>query len=87
MTHDVSATPELPTVASCDCTVVHEPQAVLAAALEAYVAIDATGRVVAWNPAAERTFGYSHAQACGRQVGELIIPGGTGRRTVPVSRG
>jgi PAS domain S-box-containing protein len=25
-------------------------------------------------PAAERTFGYSHAQACGQQACELIIP-------------
>ena len=59
---------------SCGDGVLHEPQAVLAAALEAYVAIDAAGRVVGWNPAAEATFGHAHSQACGRQVCELIIP-------------
>jgi PAS domain S-box-containing protein len=48
--------------------------AVLAAALEAYFAFDTGGRVVAWNPAAETTFGYTEAQACGRSVEELIVP-------------
>jgi two-component system, OmpR family, phosphate regulon sensor histidine kinase PhoR len=47
--------------------------AVLAAALEAYLAFDSTGRVVAWNPAAEATFGYTRAQAYGRPVDELIV--------------
>src|SRR5690349_1191907 len=53
---------------------VHESPAVLAVALQAYIAIAATGRVLAWNPAAETTFGFSHAEACGRPVEELIIP-------------
>ncbi|WP_412744983.1 ATP-binding protein [Krasilnikovia sp. MM14-A1004] len=52
----------------------HDPQAVLAAALEAYVCSDATGRVVSWNPAAESTFGYTSEEACGRRIEELIIP-------------
>ena len=51
-----------------------DERAVLAAALEAYLAFDATGRVVAWNPAAETTFGYPREQACGRSVEELIVP-------------
>jgi PAS domain S-box-containing protein len=50
-----------------------ETPAVLAAALEAYFAFDATGRVVAWNPAAETTFGYTLAQAYGRSIEELIV--------------
>ena len=33
--------------------------AVLAAAMEAYIAFDTTGTVIAWNPAAEATFGYT----------------------------
>ncbi|WP_229068773.1 ATP-binding protein [Actinoplanes sp. DH11] len=45
----------------------------LAAALEAYLAFDTTGRVVAWNPAAHTTFGYTPAQAYGRSVDELIV--------------
>ncbi|HEX8631297.1 MAG TPA: ATP-binding protein, partial [Catenuloplanes sp.] len=50
------------------------PQDVLAVALEAYVSIDSDGRVVAWNPAAEATFGYSETQALGQHIEELIIP-------------
>ena len=52
----------------------HQPQAVLAAAPDAYIAIDATGHVVGWNPAAEATFGHPHAHACGRDLADLIIP-------------
>ncbi|MEU4625411.1 ATP-binding protein [Actinoplanes sp. NPDC023801] len=52
----------------------HKSEAVLAAALEAYFAFDGAGRVVAWNPAAEKTFGYPWAQARGRSIEELIVP-------------
>ena len=58
----------------CNHQVLHEPQAVLAAALEAYVAIDAADRVIGWNAAAEATFGYPHAEACGREITSLVIP-------------
>lgn len=54
--------------------VVHEPQSVLAASPEAYIAIDAEGRVVGWNPAAEATFGYPLEDACGRRIEDLILP-------------
>ncbi|MFC7534531.1 ATP-binding protein [Actinoplanes sp. GCM10030250] len=47
--------------------------AVLAAAMEAYLAFEATGRVIAWNPAAEKTFGYTRAQAYGQSVEQLIV--------------
>ena len=47
--------------------------AALEAALEAYVAFDGIGQVLAWNPAAEATFGYTKAQACGRSIEELIV--------------
>jgi PAS domain S-box-containing protein len=70
----MAMTQDEPATVSCTGGVMDEPQAVLAAALEAYVAIDPEGRVVAWNPAAERTFGHSHAEACGRPVCDLIIP-------------
>ncbi|WP_203819574.1 sensor histidine kinase [Paractinoplanes ferrugineus] len=51
-----------------------EQPAVLAAAMDAYLAFDTSGRVVAWNPAAEATFGYTHKHAYGRSVEELIVP-------------
>jgi PAS domain S-box-containing protein len=51
-------------------------EAVLATALEAFVSIDRHGTVVAWNPAAEATFGYSRDEALGRTIEELIIPPG-----------
>ncbi|AEV85507.1 multi-sensor signal transduction histidine kinase [Actinoplanes sp. SE50] len=57
-------------------TEIPDSQAVLAAALDAYLAFDATGRVVAWNPAAETTFGYPRAQAVGRSIEELIVAPG-----------
>ena len=47
---------------------------VLETALEAFIAIDATGRVTGWNPAAADTFGYSVDEALGRPIDELIIP-------------
>ena len=48
--------------------------AVVAAALDCIVAMDHTGRVVGWNPAAERTFGYTKDEAIGREMADLIIP-------------
>jgi len=65
---------EPPSLVSCVDGVLAEPQAVLAAALDAYVAIDCGGRVVGWNPAAEATFGHHHAHAYGRDLAELVIP-------------
>src|SRR3954454_21835800 len=70
---------------SADTTAVHGPtadpaaaralmSAVLDAALDAVVAIDGGGRVVEWNPAAERMFGYRAADALGRELAALIVP-------------
>jgi PAS domain S-box-containing protein len=49
-------------------------RAVLNSALSAVVVIDAQGRVADWNPRAEGMFGWSAAEASGRQLDELIIP-------------
>ena len=48
--------------------------AVLDAALDCVIAMDADGRVLAFNRAAERTFGYPAAEAIGRDMATLIIP-------------
>ena len=51
--------------------------AVIASALDCVVVMDETGAVVAFNPAAERTFGYREADALGKPIAELIVPPAT----------
>ena len=48
--------------------------AYLEAALDCVVMADASGCVVEWNPASERTFGYTREEALGRTLAELIVP-------------
>ncbi len=48
--------------------------AMLESALDSIISIDANGTVLEFNPAAERTFGYTREQALGRTIDELIIP-------------
>lgn len=43
-------------------------------ASDAFVAMDAGGLVVDWNPAAESLFGWSRTEALGRRVADTIIP-------------
>jgi PAS domain S-box-containing protein len=43
-------------------------------ALDCIISIDHAGRVIEFNPAAERTFGYRRAEAIGKELAELIIP-------------
>jgi len=47
---------------------------ILDAALDCIVSIDHKSRVIEWNTAAERTFGYAREAALGRDLAELIIP-------------
>jgi PAS domain S-box-containing protein len=49
-------------------------KAYLDAALDCVIMADKRGRVVEFNAAAERTFGYSRAEALGRPLAELIVP-------------
>ncbi len=48
--------------------------AILESSLDAVVAMDHRGRIVEFNPAAERTFGYPRDRAIGAELAELIIP-------------
>jgi PAS domain S-box-containing protein len=48
--------------------------AVLQSALDCVVTMDGNGLVVEFNPAAERTFGYTAEEAIGRPLAELIVP-------------
>ena len=47
---------------------------ILEAALDCIVVIDAEGRVIDFNPAAERQFGYRREDALGKEMASLIIP-------------
>jgi PAS domain S-box-containing protein len=47
---------------------------ILEASLDGIVTIDHEGRVVEFNPAAERTFGYRRAEVLGRILAETILP-------------
>jgi len=49
-------------------------RAMLEAALDAVVTMDAGGRVLGWNHAAETTFGYRAHEAIGRDMADLIVP-------------
>ncbi|MGI8983556.1 MAG: PP2C family protein-serine/threonine phosphatase [Acidimicrobiales bacterium] len=48
--------------------------AILNAALDCVITMDDQGRVIDFNPAAERTFGYGRNEAVGRLLADLIIP-------------
>jgi PAS domain S-box-containing protein len=49
-------------------------RAILETALDCIITIDATGRIVELNAAAERTFGLPREAAVGRDLVELIVP-------------
>ncbi len=48
--------------------------AILETALDCIIAIDDASRITEWNPAAEKTFGHSRADALGQVLPDLIIP-------------
>ena len=49
-------------------------QSVLDTALDAVVVMTDDGKIVGWNGIAERTFGWSTNEACGKNLGELMVP-------------
>ena len=59
-----------------DALVVSEARtkAIVDSALDCVVTMDSGGRIVEWNPAAERCFGYLAADVIGRELAEVIIP-------------
>jgi PAS domain S-box-containing protein len=48
--------------------------AIVAAALDCIVTMNHEGRIVEFNPAAERTFGYKRSEVVGRFMADVIIP-------------
>lgn len=47
---------------------------ILQSALDCVITIDQDGRVMEWNPVAEKTFGRRREEAIGRELAELIVP-------------
>jgi len=47
---------------------------VIESAYDAFIAMDADGVIIDWNPQAEKTFGFPSSQAVGRKLSETIIP-------------
>jgi PAS domain S-box-containing protein len=48
--------------------------AILDSALDCIVTIDHEARITEFNPAAERTFGYSRGEVLGKRLGDVIVP-------------
>ena len=49
-------------------------RSIIESALDAIVTIDGDGKITGWNPEAVRVFGFSHDEAIGHPLAELIIP-------------
>ena len=62
--------------AASDATKASEQRArtIVESSLDAFVAIDIQGRITDWNHEAELTFGWSHDEAIGQAMAELIVP-------------
>lgn len=48
--------------------------AILSVALDCIITIDHDGKIQEFNPAAEKTFGYSRAEVIGKEMSDIIIP-------------
>lgn len=52
----------------------HRVKAIIDTALDAFVGVDAHGRITDWNPRAQEIFGWTRAEVLGKTVTETIIP-------------
>ncbi len=48
--------------------------AILGAALDCIISIDEQGRIIEFNPAAEKTFGYTREMVLGQPMADLMVP-------------
>lgn len=48
--------------------------AIINAALDCIITMDSNGKIVEFNPAAEKTFGYKSQEVVGKEMGELFMP-------------
>src|SRR4029079_18374607 len=49
-------------------------ESILRTSLDCIISMNESGAIAEWNPAAERTFGYSRAEAMGRHLADLMLP-------------
>ena len=49
-------------------------QSILESSLDGIISMDLSGKIVEWNSAAVKIFGYSQAEALGQPMSELIVP-------------
>lgn len=49
-------------------------RAIVNASLDCIITMDADGKIIQFNPAAETTFGYSSEEVLGKEMGELFMP-------------
>jgi len=49
-------------------------RAIIESALDCIITMDHEGKIIEFNPAAEKTFGYSRAESIGKPLAKLIIP-------------
>jgi PAS domain S-box-containing protein len=61
-------------------------ESVLYHAPDAIITMDASHRVIDWNPGAVKMFGYSAEEALGRQLDDLVAPGEAHREADMVTR-
>ena len=52
-----------------------QAEAVLDGTIDGYISVDSEARVVAWNQAAERMYGWTREEALGLVLTDLIVPG------------
>jgi PAS domain S-box-containing protein len=49
-------------------------RAISTSAMDAIILVDEEDKVIYWNPAAEKTFGFIETEAVGKKLSELVIP-------------
>jgi PAS domain S-box-containing protein len=49
-------------------------RAISVSAMDAIILVDDEDKIIYWNPASERTFGYEEKEVLGKKLGELVIP-------------
>jgi PAS domain S-box-containing protein len=52
----------------------HRTRQIVETAHDAFISIDARGRITGWNSQAEASFGWARGEALGRELAETIIP-------------